>query len=226
MDFKALMEQSGITLTDEQTAQFDLYANLLIEWNQRFNLTAITDKEGIHVKHFLDSLLLKRDFKDGETLCDIGSGAGFPGFPLKIVYPQLHVYLMEPTGKKCTFLAEVIRQLDLRDIEILNCRREEYKENKFDYTTARGVSRLNILSELCLPLTKVHGHFLAMKGSQGDQELEEAANAIKKLGGELCRKEYINLESEGERVIIDIEKVRETPAIYPRRYAMIKKKPL
>ena len=133
---------------------------------------------------------------------------------------------MEPTGKKCTFLAEVIRQLDLKDIDILNCRREEYKENKFDYTTARGVSRLNILSELCLPLTKVHGHFLAMKGSQGDQELEEAANAIKKLGGELCRKEYINLESEGERVIIDIEKVRETPAIYPRRYAMIKKKPL
>ena len=226
MDFKALMEQSGITLTDEQTAQFDLYANLLIEWNQRFNLTAITDKEGIYVKHFLDSLLLKRDFKDGDTLCDIGSGAGFPGIPLKIVYPQLHVYLMEPTGKKCTFLAEVIRQLDLRDIDILNCRREEYKENRFDYTTARGVSRLNILSELCLPLTKVHGHFLAMKGSQGDQELEEAANAIKKLGGELCRKEYINLESEGERVIIDIEKVRETPAIYPRRYAMIKKKPL
>ena len=226
MDFKALMEQFGITLTDEQTAQFDLYANLLIEWNQRFNLTAITDKEGIYVKHFLDSLLLKRDFKDGDTLCDIGSGAGFPGIPLKIVYPQLHVYLMEPTGKKCTFLAEVIRQLNLRDIEILNCRREEYKENKFDYITARGVSRLNILSELCLPLTKVHGHFLAMKGSQGDQELEEAANAIKKLGGELCRKEYINLESEGERVIIDIEKVRETPAIYPRRYAMIKKKPL
>ena len=226
MDLKALLEPSGIMLTSDQTAQFDLYANLLIEWNQRFNLTAITDKEGIYVKHFLDSLLLKRDFREGETLCDIGSGAGFPGIPLKIVYPQLHVYLMEPTGKKCTFLAEVIRQLDLKDIDILNCRREEYREARFDYTTARGVSRLNILSELCLPLTKVHGHFVAMKGSQGDRELEEAGNAIKKLGGEIRSKEYINLENEGERVIIDIEKVRETPAIYPRRYAMIKKKPL
>ena len=226
MELDTLLKQSGISLTDEQIAQFDLYADLLIEWNQRFNLTAITDKEGIYVKHFLDSLLLKRDFRDGDTLCDIGSGAGFPGIPLKIVYPQLHVYLMEPTGKKCTFLAEVIRQLGLKNIDILNCRREEYKGTLFDYTTARGVSRLNILSELCLPLTSVQGHFLAMKGSQGDRELEEAGNAINKLGGQLCCKEYTELESEGKRVIIDIEKVRETPAIYPRRYAMIKKKPL
>lgn len=224
--FTALLKQIDITLTPVQEAQFDQYARLLIEWNQRFNLTAITGEEGIYVKHFLDSLLLKRDFRDGDTLCDIGTGAGFPGIPLKIVYPQLHVYLMEPTGKKCTFLAEVIRQLDLKDIDILNCRREEYKELKFDYTTARGVSRLNILSELCLPLTEVGGHFIAMKGSQGDRELREAENAIKKLGGQLCEIRHLSLEDEGERVIIDIEKIRETPAMYPRRYALIKKKPL
>ena len=183
MDFEALLRNINITLTTEQLAQFDLYASLLVEWNEKFNLTAITDRDDIFVKHFYDSLLLQAPFTDSDTLCDIGSGAGFPGIPLKIVYPQLKVFLMEPTGKRCLFLNEVISQLKLTDIEVLNCRAEEYKEKKFTYTTARAVSRLNILSELCLPLTEVNGHFIAMKGSQGHDELKEAANAIKKLGG-------------------------------------------
>ncbi len=226
MDFEALLRNINITLTTEQLAQFDLYASLLVEWNEKFNLTAITDREGIFVKHFYDSLLLQAPFKDTDTLCDVGSGAGFPGIPLKIAYPQLKVSLMEPTGKRCVFLNEVISQLKLTDIEVLNCRAEEYKEKKFTYTTARAVSRLNILSELCLPLTEVNGHFIAMKGSQGHDELKEAANAIKKLGGSVREVKEIMLPDQQERILIDIEKVRETPAGYPRRYAQIKKKPL
>ncbi|MBE6115513.1 MAG: 16S rRNA (guanine(527)-N(7))-methyltransferase RsmG [Erysipelotrichaceae bacterium] len=226
MDFEALLRNINITLTTEQLAQFDLYASLLVEWNEKFNLTAITDREGIFVKHFYDSLLLQAPFKDTDTLCDVGSGAGFPGIPLKIAYPQLKVSLMEPTGKRCVFLNEVISQLKLTDIEVLNCRAEEYKEKKFTYTTARAVSRLNILSELCLPLTEVNGHFIAMKGSQGHDELKEAANAIKKLGGSVREVKEIMLPDQQDRILIDIEKVRETPAGYPRRYAQIKKKPL
>lgn len=226
MDFEALLRNINITLTTEQLAQFDLYASLLVEWNEKFNLTAITGRDDIFVKHFYDSLLLQAPFKDGDTLCDIGSGAGFPGIPLKIVYPQLKVSLMEPTGKRCLFLNEVINQLKLTDIEVLNCRAEEYREKKFTYTTARAVSRLNILSELCLPLTEVNGHFIAMKGSQGHDELQEAANAIKKLGGTVREVKEIMLPDEQERILIDIEKTRETPAGYPRRYAQIKKKPL
>ena len=226
MDFKTLLNQIDITLSPEQFAQFDLYASLLTEWNEKFNLTAITDKEGIYLKHFYDSLLLKRDFKENETICDVGSGAGFPGIPLKIAYPQLTVFLMEPTGKRCTFLNEVIKQLKLERIEVLNCRAEDYKEQLFDYTTARAVSRLNILDELCLPLTKVNGHFIALKGLQGEEELKEAANGIKRLGGKVISSENITLPDGSERVLIDIEKVKETPAGYPRRYALIKKKPL
>ncbi|MBR2745313.1 MAG: 16S rRNA (guanine(527)-N(7))-methyltransferase RsmG [Erysipelotrichaceae bacterium] len=226
MDFEALLRNINITLTTEQLAQFDLYASLLVEWNEKFNLTAITDREGIFIKHFYDSLLLQAPFKNTDTLCDIGSGAGFPGIPLKIAYPQLKVSLMEPTGKRCVFLNEVINQLKLTDIEVLNYRAEEYKEKKFTYTTARAVSRLNILSELCLPLTEVNGHFIAMKGSQGHDELKEAANAIKKLGGSVREVKEIMLPDQQERILIDIEKVIETPAGYPRRYAQIKKKPL
>ena len=225
-EFVTLLKQIDVELTPEQLAQFDLYADLLVEWNQKFNLTAITDRDGIFIRHFYDCLLLKRDFREEDTLCDIGTGAGFPGIVLKIVYPQLHVFLMEPTGKKCLFLQEAINRLKLQNIEVLNCRREEYKDRQFTYTTARAVSRLNILSELCLPLTEVNGHFIAMKGSQGLEELKEAENAIRKLGGKLCDNAHLTLPDESERYIIDIEKVRETPAGYPRRYALIKKKPL
>lgn len=226
MDFETLLKEINISLNTEQLAQFDLYASLLVDWNEKFNLTAITDREDIFIKHFYDSLLLQAPFTEADTLCDVGSGAGFPGIPLKIVYPQLKVSLMEPTGKRCTFLNEVINQLKLTDIEVLNCRAEDYKEKKFTYTTARAVSRLNILSELCLPLTEVNGHFIAMKGSQGHQELKEAANAIRKLGGNVKEVRKIMLPDQQERILIDIEKVRETPAVYPRRYAQIKKKPL
>ena len=226
MDFEVLLKEINISLNTEQLAQFDLYASLLVEWNERFNLTAITEREDIFVKHFYDSLLLQKTFTDNDTLCDIGSGAGFPGIPLKIVYPQLKVSLMEPTGKRCTFLNEVITQLKLTDIEVLNCRAEDYREKKFTYTTARAVSRLNILTELCLPLTEVNGHFIAMKGSQGHEELKEASNAIRKLGGCVKEVKEIMLPDQQERILINIEKVRETPAGYPRRYAQIKKKPL
>ena len=225
-EFVTLRKQIDVELTPEQIAQFDLYADLLVEWNQKFNLTAITDRDGIFIRHFYDCLLLKRDFTAEDTLCDVGTGAGFPGIVLKIIYPQLHVFLMEPIGKKCTFLQEAISQLKLDEIEMLNCRREEYKDRKFTYTTARAVSRLNILSELCLPLTEVNGHFIAMKGSRAPEELKEAENAIRKLGGTLCNNEHLTLPDESERYIIDIKKIKDTPSGYPRRYALIKKKPL
>ena len=228
MELREIFLSNNIEVTDRQLQQFEKYADLLIEWNEKFNLTSITGREDIYVKHFYDSILpsLYRDLKG--SLADVGSGAGFPGIPLKIMYPDLEVTLIEPTGKRCTFLNEVISQLSLDKITVVNMRSEDYaRENvRFDFVTARAVAELNILTELCLPLVKTDGHFIVMKGPKAYQELENASRAIRVLGGTVREVREIPLSSDQTRVLIDIQKTSEHDPKYPRNYSQIKKKPL
>ena len=177
MSLSSLLETSKIKLNAEQISQLERYGDLLIEWNEKFNLTAITEKEEIYVKHFLDCLILT-NYQLCGNLADVGTGAGFPAIVLKIACPQLSITMLEPNNKKISFLNEVIRQLDLKDIVAVNQRAEDFAREhyeEFDFVTSRAVASLNILSELCLPLLKVHGHFLAMKGPRGQEELQQAA---------------------------------------------------
>lgn len=228
MELREIFLSNNIEVTNRQLQQFERYADLLIEWNDKFNLTSITGREDIYVKHFYDSILpsLYRDLKG--SLADVGSGAGFPGIPLKIMYPDLEVTLIEPTGKRCTFLNEVISQLSLDKITVVNMRSEDYaRENvRFDFVTARAVAELNILTELCLPLVKTDGHFIVMKGPKAYQELENASRAIRVLGGTVREVREIPLSSDQTRVLIDIQKTSGHDPKYPRNYSQIKKKPL
>ena len=228
MELREIFLSNNLEVTNRQLQQFERYADLLIEWNEKFNLTSITGREDIYVKHFYDSILpsLYHDLKG--SLVDVGSGAGFPGIPLKIMYPDLEVTLIEPTGKRCTFLNEVISQLSLDKITVVNMRSEDYaRENvRFDFVTARAVAELNILTELCLPLVKTDGHFIVMKGPKAYQELENASRAIRVLGGTVREVREIPLSSDQTRVLIDIQKTSEHDPKYPRNYSQIKKKPL
>ena len=228
MELREIFLSNNIEVTNRQLQQFERYADLLIEWNEKFNLTSITGREDIYVKHFYDSILpsLYHDLKG--SLTDVGSGAGFPGIPLKIMYPDLEVTLIEPTGKRCTFLNEVISQLSLDKITVVNMRSEDYaRENvRFDFVTARAVAELNILTELCLPLVKTDGHFIVMKDPKAYQELENASRAIRVLGGTVREVREIPLSSDQTRVLIDIQKTSGHDPKYPRNYSQIKKKPL
>lgn len=220
--------EAGIVLDETMLSRLQKYTNMLVEWNSRMNLTAIVDPLEIHEKHYLDCLLPLRAVPENCTVCDVGSGAGFPGVVWAIIRSDLHVVLLEPTGKRCTFLNALIRELSLENAEVVNARAEEYvkeKRESFDVVTARAVASLSVLSELCIPLLKCGGIFLAMKGSKGIQEDEEAQSAIEKLG---CKKEetLIDTLSFGERVNLIYRKVRNTPEKYPRNYGQIKKKPL
>ncbi len=229
MDYKKIFLDNSIELNDDQFAKLEKYADLLVEWNEKFNLTAITNRDDIFVKHFLDCCLLAKEYNPTGTICDVGTGAGFPGVVLKIYNPDLEVCLLEPNNKKITFLNEVIHQLNLSGISTVCARSEDFAKNNFesfDYVTARAVAALNILSELTMPLLKVNGHFLAMKGPKGNQELQDASKAIEILGGKAVRVQTLGLNEENTRIIIDIEKVKHTPSKYPRNYGAIKKKPL
>ena len=228
MDFRQLISELNLSLTDRQYQQFDQYADLLVTWNQKMNLTAITGREDIYIKHFYDCLLILKCHDLHGTLADVGSGAGFPGLVLKIACPDLQVALIEPTGKRCRFLQEVVSQLNLEGVEIINQRSEDYFHSgiRYDYVTARAVSQLNILLELCLPLLKVNGHFIAMKGPKAVDEAIQAEKALKVLGGKISRTDVLDLPDDQHRLLIDIVKYKETPQGYPRNYSQIKKRPL
>lgn len=227
-ELKDICQAHNLTLTAEMCTSLQTYSDLLREWNEKINLTAITDPEEIMEKHFCDSLLPLFDIGISGKIVDVGTGAGFPGLVWKIVRPDLNVDLLEPTGKRCTFLKTVIETLQLKGTAVINARAEDYaKEARetYDVVTARAVANLPVLAELCLPLTKVNGIFLAMKGSQGEAEAEAAAHAVKELGGELQEKRIHELPS-GTRVNLIYKKVMGTPKKYPRAYGQIKKKPL
>lgn len=208
------------------------YFNLLISYNESVNLTTITDLEDVYIKHFYDSLLLSKtiDLTTRQSLLDIGSGAGFPGMVLKIVYPNLDVTLVESTGKKCLFLNQVIKELDLKDIKVVNERAEEYISNNresFDIVTARAVSRLNILLELTIPYLKIGGFGAYLKSSNVQEEINEATSTSRVLRSTLFNTNEFNLPlNKGERTIVIYQKNNKTNPIYPRKYSNIKNKPL
>lgn len=221
-----------IHLDTRQEEALYMYYQLLVEWSKQMNLTTITDLSGVYIKHFYDSILAlnKMVFKGTATLLDVGTGAGFPGIVLKIVYPDLEVTLLEPTTKRCLFLTKVIQTLQLKGIQVVNERAEHYIKlgrESFDFVVARAVAPLNILVELTIPYVKKGGYFLALKGQNYQEELGFAKNAISKLGAKVEKTATFQLpESSGDRTIIHIQKVKSTPVVYPRVYAKIKSHPL
>ena len=220
----------GIALTGPMLDALDQYAEILVEYNQKVNLTAITDPEGIEDKHFADSLLLANLPETAGKLVDVGTGAGFPGVVAKIFKPELQLPLMEPTGKRVEFLKYVCAQLGLSGVEFAKERAEEAARKvwreQFDVATARGVAALPMLSEYCLPLVKVGGVFLAMKGPGAAEELAESGAALKKLGGKGSGVAEFHLPGGDVRNIIRIKKISQTPPVYPRNGGKIAKSPL
>ncbi len=209
-----------------------LYYEMLYETSKVMNLTTIVELEEAYIKHFYDSLLLSKvlDLKQNLSLADIGTGAGFPGLVLKIVFPNLKVTLVEPITKRCKFLQSVIDKLNLKDIVVVNDRAENYvkiSREIFDIVTARAVASLSVLSEICTPFVKINGIFVALKGSSYQEEIDQACQAVGKLKIKLVKKELFNLPLNlGERAILLYKKHDKTPNIYPRLYAKIKKNPL
>ena len=224
------LKKININLTDIQLSQLNRYYEMLVEWNEKINLTAITKKEEVYLKHFYDSLTINKiiDLNNCYTLCDIGSGAGFPGIVLKIAFPDLKITLVDSLNKRINFLNEVIKELNLKDIIAVHSRVEDFaKEHieKYDLVTARAVAHLSILLEYGIPMLKIDGKFIAMKGS--NSEVEESNNALKILNSIIIKQEEFSLPIEcSKRNLILIEKTSKTPGKYPRRYSEIKKKRL
>lgn len=225
---KKVFEKFNLQLDEQKVDKFNRYYELLVEYNERFNLTAIVNKDEVIVKHFVDSLLGAKYFIKGK-LIDIGSGAGFPAIPLKIFNDDLDVTLVEATGKKCTFLNAVIKELGLKNIKVVNDRAEILGKNpdfreKFDFCSARAVARLNTLAEYCMPFVKVDGYFIPYKGDV-TEELEDGKRAVKLLGGKIEKVDEFLLE-DAKRSIVLVKKVSNTQNIYPRGNGKERKKPL
>lgn len=228
-DFFNIVQSFGVTLSKTQLNQFASYARLLVEWNEKMNLTAITNEDEIYEKHFLDSILPSFDRKIQGTFCDVGAGAGFPSIPLKIVYPELQVTIVETLGKRITFLEALCKELGLKDVSCIHARAEDYAKThreSFDFVSARAVANLPMLSELCIPLVKQHGYFIAMKGASGEEEAAAAKKAITILGCVEVQRNFTQLQDGSKRVNLVYEKQKPTPAKYPRAFAQIKKNPL
>lgn len=231
MDMKLFLEEKYDEITGEKKKIFDEFYDLLIEYNKKYNLTAITEEKDVFYKHFLDSAAGEFLFPKSANVLEIGSGAGFPSLVLKILRPDLTFTLCESIGKKCAFLNAAKEKLNLDGIKIVNARAEdisklpEYRE-KFDVSCARAVAAMNTLSEYCLPFVKKGGKFIAYKGSD-EQEIKTAENAVKILGGKIKNVYAYDLpEGYGKRTLIETEKVRYTPPRYPRGNGKAHKNPL
>lgn len=229
-EFVKALEDLNINISEKQLNDLDTYYKMLIEYNAHTNLTRITEEKEVYLKHFYDSLtLVKAVNLSDQTLLDIGSGAGFPGLVLKIVFPNLKVVLLDSLNKRITFLNSVIEKLNLKDIKAVHDRAEDYaKDNKesFDIVTSRAVANLNMLSELSLPFVKQEGFFIPMK-ADAKEEIKNAQNAIKTLGGVIKDTIVFSLPNEnGIRTLIKIQKISKTNGKYPRKFSEIKKKPL
>ena len=229
---KRLADSFGVQLEGTALERFDIYAKLLAEWNEKINLTAITDPLGITVKHFADSLTVFKycSLPQKSKVIDVGTGAGFPGLALLIARPDLQLTLLDSTKKKLGVIENILSETGL-SAELLHSRAEEAGQNAnyrehFDFATARAVANLRELSEYCLPFVKRGGYFISMKGANALEELDGAKKAIALLGGKVEREESFTLEDAGERCIIAVKKLSPTPGKYPRPSAKIAKNPL
>ncbi|MGG1659149.1 16S rRNA (guanine(527)-N(7))-methyltransferase RsmG [Brevibacillus sp. NRS-1366] len=232
--FAEALAAQGITLTDRQKEQFDQFFRLLVEWNEKMNLTGITEEGQVYIKHFYDSITpaFYFPFDQVQTVVDIGGGAGFPSIPLKICFPHLKMTIIDSLNKRMNFLQHVADELGLENVYPVHGRAEDrgqepaYRES-YQLVVARAVARLNLLSEFCLPFAQVGGHFIALKGAEITPELNEAKKAIKTLGGKTRKVETFHLlEDAGERNVVIMEKVEATPKNYPRKAGVPAKKPL
>lgn len=235
--FRKTLADHGVELTDRQMQQFADYYQLLVATNRQVNLTRITEKNDVYLKHFYDSLtgaLAEPRLQNEQlTLCDIGAGAGFPSLPLKIAFPQLKVTIVDSLNKRINFLQELVTKLGLTEVELIHDRAETFSAKKaahremYDLVTARAVARLSVLSELCLPAARVGGELVTYKASAADEELADAQEAIRKLGGQVQKEVALTLPGTDEqRKIVIIDKITATPKKYPRRPGLPNKKPL
>lgn len=231
---KKYILEKGINVTESITDKFYTYLRMLQEYNKKINLTAITDDKEVIIKHFIDSLtcLEVNIFSKGCMVVDVGTGAGFPGVPIKIVRPDIKILLIETLNKRVIFLQELVKALNLEGVDIIKSRAEDSGQNKeyrekYDIAISRAVAKLSVLSEYCMPLVKPDGYFLSMKGPNIDEELNEARNAIKILGGEIKEiKTAVLPETEVKYNLVLINKIKKTPTKYPRKAGKPSKAPL
>ncbi len=232
--FEKDLYELSVILSKQQIEQFLKYYELLIEWNEVMNLTAITDYEDVMKKHFIDSLSLIKTFDVNQKVkvIDVGTGAGFPGLALKIAYPNLQVTLLDSLNKRINFLNEVISKLGLTDVETVHGRAEDFAKpdkfrEKFDLCVSRAVANMSTLSEYCLPFVRVGGEFISYKSEKTEEELSKAKKAISLLGGKFERSEEFYLpDSDIYRNLVVIKKIKETPKKFPRKAGLPSKEPL
>lgn len=232
--FQALLRDHHIEVDEKQLIQFETYFEELVSWNEKMNLTGITEREQVYVKHFYDSLSLAFyvNMREVHSLADIGSGAGFPGIPLKICFPHLKLTIVDSLNKRIQFLQHVVDQLGLHDVELIHGRAEDVARkpiyrDQFDLATARAVARMTVLNEFCLPFVKVGGVFAAMKGSDPSEEIKEAARSMKVLNGKLLASHHFSLPLDhSDRHIVLVNKTAATPKAYPRKAGTPLKSPI
>lgn len=227
-----LSKEININFSVEQLGKFYRYMELLLEWNEKMNLTAITKPEEIILKHFIDSLTILKEAKEKDRIVDVGTGAGFPGIPLSIMNETIEITLVDSLNKRLIFLQKVIEELNLKNVVIVHSRAEDFGRNdkyreKFDIAVSRAVANLSTLSEYLVPLIKVNAKCVCMKASEADEEINNAKNAIKVLGGTIKRIDKFNLpNSDIGRTIVIIDKEKNTPSKYPRKAGIPSKEPI
>lgn len=234
MYFKELLDKINMSLSDVQYQQFQTFYEMLVEWNKVMNLTGITEYEEVVLKHYIDSLIVKNavDFSKIRNVLDVGTGAGFPGLPLKIAYPEIEFTLLDSLNKRINFINEVISSTGISRINAVHGRAEDFAKNSeyretYDLCVSRAVANLASLSEYCLPFVKQNGIFVAFKSGKIDEELQESKKAISILGGEIVDTKYFTLpDSDIERAFVIIKKIKSTPKKYPRKAGMPSKEPI
>lgn len=232
--FYQVLIEHGITLTDKQKKQFETYFRLLVEWNEKINLTAITDKEEVYLKHFYDSIApILQGYIDNSPLSilDIGAGAGFPSIPMKILYPEIDITIIDSLNKRINFLNILANELELSEVHFFHGRAEDFGQDKvfrakFDIVTARAVARMQVLAELTIPFLKVNGRLIALKAAAAEEELISAEKALKTLFSQVTVNKNYKLPNGDDRNITIVSKKKETPNKYPRKAGTPNKKPL
>ncbi|MEI8216123.1 MAG: 16S rRNA (guanine(527)-N(7))-methyltransferase RsmG [Eubacteriales bacterium] len=231
------LDSMEIKYTEEQINKFAIYMELVLKWNESVNLTSIKDEDEFILKHFVDSIMCAREdlFKDAKKIVDIGTGAGFPGIPLAILFPHKKFTLVDSLSKKINIIKDIVEKLELKNVILVHSRAEDFGRNKrdreaYDLCVSRAVAKLAVLSEYCIPLVRQGGYFIAYKGSDIDEELRESLKAIEEMGGKVAAVvDFLNSQEQKEEInhkLIIIEKVSPTPDTYPRKAGLPQKEPI